>query len=55
VIVISGALLAAALVFLFVAHLRRSHHLKRLLLMDLLKSYFKGDVPAKELAGAHEK
>jgi hypothetical protein len=54
-LIISGALLAAALVFLFVAHLRRSHHLKRLLLMDLLKGYFKGDVPAKELAGAHEK
>ncbi len=48
-LIISGALLAAALVFLFVGHMRRRHHLKRLLLMDLLKSYFKGDVPAKEL------
>ena len=48
-LIISGALLAAALVFLFVGHMRRRHHLKRHLLMDLLKSYFKGDVPAKEL------
>ena len=54
-LIISGALLAAALVFLFVGHMRRRHHLKRLLLMDLLKSYFKGDVPAKELVGAHNK
>src|SRR5580704_15989189 len=48
-LIISGALLAAALVLLFVGHMRRRHHLKRLLLIDLLKSYFKGDVPAKEL------
>jgi hypothetical protein len=48
-LIISGALLAAALVFLFVGHIRRRHHLKQRLLMDLLKSYFKGDVPAKEL------
>ena len=48
-LIISGVLLAAALVFLFVGHMRRRHHLKRRLLMDLLKSYFKGDVPAKEL------
>ena len=48
-LIISGALLAAALVFLFVGHMRRRHHLKRRLLMDLLKSYFKGDVPAKQL------
>ena len=48
-LIISGALLATALVFLFVGHMRRRHHLKRRLLMDLLKSYFKGDVPAKKL------
>jgi hypothetical protein len=47
-LIISGALLATALVFLFVGHMRRRHHLTRRL-MDLLKSYFKGDVPAKEL------
>ena len=48
-LIISGALLAAALAFLFFGHMRRRHHLKRLLLIDLLKSYFKGDVPVKEL------
>lgn len=45
-LIISAALLAAALFVLFVGHLRRRNHLKRRLVMDLLKSYFKGDVPA---------
>ena len=48
-LIISGALLAAALMVLFAGHLRRRHHLRRLLVMDLLKSYFNGDVPAKQL------
>jgi hypothetical protein len=48
-LMISTALLAAALVVLFAAHLRRRHHLRRLLVMDLLKGYFRGDVPANQL------
>jgi len=48
-LIISAALLAAALLVLFVGHLRRRNHLKRQLVMDLLKSYFKGDVPANQL------
>jgi hypothetical protein len=47
--IISAALLAGVLIFLFFAHLRRRHHMKRLLLMELLKGYFKGDVPADQL------
>jgi hypothetical protein len=48
-LIISGALLAAALIVLFAGHLRRRHHVRRLLVMDLLRSYFKGDVPANQL------
>jgi hypothetical protein len=48
-LIISAALLAAALLVLFVGHLRRRNHLKRQLVMDLLKSYFKGEVPANQL------
>ena len=48
-IIISGALLAVALIVVFVGHQRRRHHFRRLLIVDLLKSYFKGDMPAKQL------
>jgi hypothetical protein len=48
-LIISGTLLAVALIILFAGHLRRRHRVRRLLVMDLLKSYFKGDVPAKQL------
>ena len=48
-LIISGALLAAALIVLLAGHLRRRHHVRRLLVMDLLRSYFKGDVPANQL------
>ena len=48
-LIISGALLAAALIVLFVGHLRRRHHVRRLLVMDLLRSYFKDDMPANQL------
>jgi hypothetical protein len=48
-LIISAVLLAAALIVLFVGHLRRRNHLKRQLVMDLLKSYFKGNVPANQL------
>jgi len=48
-LIISGALLAGALGLLFAGHLRRRHRLERQLMEDLLKSYFKGDVPADQL------
>lgn len=48
-LIISGALLAAALTVLFAAHLRRRHRLERQLMRDLLRSYFKGDVPTDQL------
>jgi hypothetical protein len=48
-LIISAILLAAALIVPFAAHLRHRHHLERLLVMDLLKSYFKGDMPANQL------
>jgi predicted urease superfamily metal-dependent hydrolase len=48
-LIISAVLLAAALIVLFVGHLRRRNRLKRQLVMDLLKSYFKGDVAANQL------
>jgi hypothetical protein len=48
-LIISAVLLAAALIVLFASHLRRRNHLKRQLVMDLLKSYFKGDMPANQL------
>jgi hypothetical protein len=48
-LVISAVLLAAALIVLFASHLRRRNHLKRQLVMDLLKSYFKGNVAANQL------
>jgi hypothetical protein len=48
-LLISAALLAAALIGLLAGRLRRQNHLKRQLVMDLLKSYFKGDVPATQL------
>ena len=48
-IIASGALLAAALLVLYAGHLRRRHHLRRLLVMDLLRDYFKGDLPAPQL------
>jgi hypothetical protein len=48
-IIASGALLAAALLALYAGHLRRRHHLRRLLVVDLLRDYFKGDMPAPQL------
>jgi hypothetical protein len=48
-IIASGALLAAAILVLCAGHLHRRHHLRRLMVMDLLKSYFKGDMPALQL------
>ena len=48
-LIISGALLAGALIVLFAGHLRRRHRLERQLIKDLLRSYFKGDVPTDQL------
>jgi hypothetical protein len=48
-LIISGALLAAALTVLFAGHLRRRHRLERQLIRDLLRSYFKGDVPTDQI------
>jgi hypothetical protein len=48
-IIASGALLAAALVILYAGHVRRRHQVRRLLVMDLLRNYFKGDMPAPQL------
>jgi hypothetical protein len=48
-LIISAALLAAALIVLFVGHLRRRHRLTRVLLADLLKSYFNEDLSADQL------
>jgi hypothetical protein len=49
-LIISAVLLAAALTVLFVSHLRRRNHLKRQLVVDLFRSYFKGEVPAYQLS-----
>jgi hypothetical protein len=48
-IIASGALLAVALLVLYTGRLRRRHHVRRLLVMDLLRDYFKGDMPAPQL------
>ena len=48
-IIASGVLLAVALVVFYAGYLRRRHHLRRLLIMDLLREYFKGNVPAQQL------
>jgi hypothetical protein len=48
-LIISAALLVIALIVVLIGHLRRRHRLDRLLLIDLLKSYFKDDMPANQL------
>jgi hypothetical protein len=48
-LIISAVLLVVALIVLFVGHLRRRHRLDRLLIVDLLKGYFKGGMPANQL------
>jgi len=48
-LVISGALLAGAVVVLFASHLRRRHRFERKLIQDLLRSYFRGEVPSDQL------
>jgi hypothetical protein len=48
-LVISALLLAVALFVLFAGHRRRRRHRERLRVTDLLKNYFKGDVPANQI------
>ena len=48
-LIISAALLVIALIVVLIGHMRRRHHLDRLLLIDLLKSYFKDDMSANQL------
>jgi hypothetical protein len=48
-IIVSAALLAGVLVGVYLAHRRRRHRFKRQLMMELLKAYFNGDVPADQL------
>jgi hypothetical protein len=48
-IIASGVLLTAAILLLYSGHLRRRHHVRRRLVMDLLRNYFKGDMPAPQL------
>ncbi len=47
--IVQGAFLAGILIFIYVAHRRRRFHTKRLLMMELLKRYFQGDMPAGQL------
>jgi hypothetical protein len=42
-------LLAGALVVLFAGHLRRRQRFERKLIQDLLRSYFRGEVPSDQL------
>jgi len=46
---ISAALLVIALIVVLMGHFRRRHRLDRLLVIDLLRSYFKDDIPANQL------
>ncbi|HUN95003.1 MAG TPA: hypothetical protein VMU69_02035 [Bradyrhizobium sp.] len=48
-LIISGALLVGALAVLVTGHLRRRRRFGRRLVQDLLRSYFRGDVPFDQL------
>jgi predicted urease superfamily metal-dependent hydrolase len=48
-LIISAGLLVIALIVVLMGHLRRRHRLDRLLVIDLLRSYFKDDMPANQL------
>jgi hypothetical protein len=48
-IIISAVLLVGVLIYICFAYLRRRLQTKRVMMMDLLKGYFKGDVPVDEL------
>lgn len=47
--IVLGAVLVGILLAIYFAY-RRRRHIKRLLIMELLKGYFQGDMPADELA-----
>jgi hypothetical protein len=46
---VSGALLALALLVVYAGYLRRRRHGRRLVVTDLLRDYFSGDMPAQNL------
>jgi hypothetical protein len=48
-LIISAGLLVIAVIVVLMGHLRRRHRLDRLLVIDLLRSYFKDDMPANQL------
>jgi hypothetical protein len=48
-LIISAGLLVIALIVVLMGHLRRRRRLDRLLVIDLLRSYFKDDMPANQL------
>ena len=48
-LIISAALLVIALIVVWMGHFSRRHRLDRLLVIDLLRSYFKDDMPANQL------
>jgi hypothetical protein len=47
--IVWGALLVTILVSIYVAYQRRRLRTKRLTMMELLKEYFQGDIPADQL------
>jgi hypothetical protein len=47
--IVRAALLAGILLFIYFAYRHRRLRAKRLMMMDLLKQYFQGDVPADQL------
>ena len=47
--IVRGALLAGIVIFIYLAYRHRRTRAKRLMLMDLLKRYFQGGVPADQL------
>jgi hypothetical protein len=47
--IVRGALLAGIVVFIYFAYRHRRMRAKRLMMMDLLKRYFQGGVPADQL------
>jgi hypothetical protein len=47
--IVWGAVLFGILIWFYLAHLRHRRRTKRLLIMDLLKRYFEGDIPADQI------
>ena len=47
--IVRGAVLAGILVLIYLAYRHRRLRVKRVMMMDLLKRYFQGDVPSDQL------